>query len=73
MQKFSKWNRGYRYLLMIIEVFSKYGWIVALKDKKGETIAQAFEKIFKEGRVLEREGSQNICGPTKGKNTITTS
>ena len=50
MQKFSKWNKGYRYLLMVIDVFSKYGWIVPLKDKKGESVTEAFKTIFKEGR-----------------------
>ena len=50
MQQFSKWNKGYRYLLMVIDVFSKYGWIVPLKDKKGESVTEAFETIFKEGR-----------------------
>ena len=49
-QQFSKWNKGYRYLLMVIDVFSKYGWIVPLKDKKGESVAEAFKTIFKEGR-----------------------
>lgn len=34
MQQFSKWNKGYRYLLMVLDVFSKYGRIVPLKDKK---------------------------------------
>ena len=51
MQKFSKWNKGYRYLLMVIDVFSKFGWIVPLKDKTGETVANAFKKIFKEKRI----------------------
>ena len=50
MQKFSKWNKGYRYLLMVIGVFSKYGWIIPLKDKKGESVTEAFKTIFKEGR-----------------------
>ena len=50
MQQFSKWNKGYRYLLMVIDVFSKYGWIVPLKDKKGESVTEAFKSIFKEGR-----------------------
>ena len=50
MQQFSKWNMGYKYLLMVLDVFSKYGWIVPLKDKKGETVAEAFKTILKEGR-----------------------
>ena len=50
MQQFSKWNKGFRYLLMVLDVFSKYGWIVPLKDKKGETVVEAFKSIFKEGR-----------------------
>ena len=49
MQQLSKWNKGYKYLLMVIDIFSKYGWIVPLKDKKGETVTQAFQQIFKEG------------------------
>ena len=35
---------------MVIDVFSKYGWIMPLKDKKGETVTEAFKTIFKEGR-----------------------
>ena len=50
MQQFSKWNKGFRYLLMVLDVFSKYGWIIPLKDKKGETVTEAFKTIFKEGR-----------------------
>ena len=50
MQQFSKWNKSYRYLLMVRDLFSKYGWIVPLKDKKGETVTEAFKTIFEEGR-----------------------
>ena len=50
MQQFSKWNKGYRYLLMVLDLFSKYGWIVPLKDKKGETVIEAFKTIFEESR-----------------------
>ena len=35
---------------MVLDLFSKYGWIVPLKDKKGENVAEAFKTIFKEGR-----------------------
>ena len=53
MQQFSKWNKGYKYLLMVIDVFSKYGWIVPLKNKQGETVRKAFQSIFKDGRNPE--------------------
>ena len=32
MQQLGKWNKGYRYLLMVLDLFPKYGWIVPLKD-----------------------------------------
>ena len=35
---------------MATDVFSKYGWIRPSKDKKGETVSEAFKTIFKEGR-----------------------
>ena len=35
---------------MVLDLFSKYDWIVPLKDKKGETVTEAFKTIFKEGR-----------------------
>ena len=46
MQKFAKLNKGYRYLLTCIDIFSKYSWVISLKDKKGITIKNALEKIF---------------------------
>ena len=53
MQQFSKWNNRYKYLLMIIAILSKFGWIVSLKNKKSEIVAKAFNQIFKENRVLK--------------------
>ena len=50
MQQFRKWNKGDRYLLMVLDLFSKYGWIIPLKDEKGETVTQAFKTIFEENR-----------------------
>ena len=50
MQKFSKWNKGVKYLLMVIDVFSKYGWIKPLRDKKTESVSKAFDEIFKNSK-----------------------
>ena len=46
MQKFAKLNKGYRYLLTCIDIFSKYSWVIPLKDKKGINVKNALEKIF---------------------------
>ena len=48
MQAFSKFNRGIKYLLVVIDVFSKYGYLVPLKDKTGKSVASALKTIFKE-------------------------
>ena len=48
MQLISKFNKGFRSLLWVIDMFSKYAWVVLLKDKQGITITNAFRKIFKE-------------------------
>ena len=48
MQLISKFNKGFRFLLCVIDIFSKYAWVVPLKDKKGISIANAFQKILKE-------------------------
>ena len=48
MQLISKFNKGFRFLLCVIDIFSKYAWVVPLKDKKGITITNAFQKILKE-------------------------
>ena len=50
MGKFSKWNKGMKYLLMVIDVFSKFGWIEPLKDKRGESVSEAFKNILSSGR-----------------------
>ena len=46
MQLISKYNRGIRYLLCAIDLFSKYAFVVPLKDKKGTTIVNAFQSIL---------------------------
>ena len=48
MQLISKFNKGIRLLLCVIDIFSKYVWVIPLKNKKGVTITNAFQKYLKE-------------------------
>ena len=48
MQLISKFDKGFRFLLCVIDIFSKYAWVVPLKDRKGITITNVFQKILKE-------------------------
>ena len=48
MQLISKFNKGFRFLLCAIDIFSKYAWVIPSKDKKGVIIANAFQEIMKE-------------------------
>ena len=50
MQSLSKYNKGIKYLLCAIDLFSKYAWVVPLKDKRGITIVIAFQKVVSKGR-----------------------
>ena len=50
MQLLSKYNKGTKYLLCAIDLFSKYAWLVPLKDKRGISIVDAFQKIISKGR-----------------------
>ena len=47
MQLISKSNKGLRFLLCIIDIYSKYAWVIPLKDKKGISIFNGFQKILK--------------------------
>ena len=42
MQSLSKYNKGIKYLLCAIDLFSKYAWVISIKDKKGTSIVNAF-------------------------------
>ena len=48
MQLLSKYNKGIRFLFCVIDIFSKYAWVVPLKDKKGISIVKAFQSILKQ-------------------------
>ena len=51
MQLISTFNKGFRFLLSVIDIFSKYAWIIPMKDKKGVSIVNGFQKVLnKSGR-----------------------
>ena len=48
LQLISKFNDGFRFLLCVIEIYSKYAWVISLKDKKRILITNASQKILDE-------------------------
>ena len=63
MQLLSKFNKGFRFLLCSIDIYSKYAWVIPLKDKKSASIVDAFPKILKESnrrpnKIWVDEGSK---------------
>ena len=63
MQSLSKYNKGIKYLLCAIDLFSKYTWDVPIKNKKGISIVDAFQKYRK--NLIE---NQAMYGLTKDVN-----
>ena len=51
---YSETNDGYKYLLVVIDIFSRYAWVQPLKDKSAVEIVKAFDKIISEGRIPKR-------------------
>ena len=63
MQLISKFNKGFRFLLCVTDIFSKYAWVIPLKDKKYTSINNAFQKILdkstrKPNKIWVDEGSE---------------
>ena len=50
MQLLSKFNKGIKYLLCVIDLFSKYAFVILLKDKKGSSIVNAFQSILDQSK-----------------------
>ena len=48
IQAFSKDNKGIKYWLTVIDIFSKFVWIIPLKRETGQKVANAFSRILKE-------------------------
>ena len=57
MQSLSKYNKGIKYLLCAIDLFSKYAWVIHLKNKKGTSIVNAFQKKIQKQENLIKYGS----------------
>ena len=50
MQLLSKFDKGFRFLLCVIDIFSKYAWVIPLKDKKDISIVNGFQKILNDSK-----------------------
>ena len=70
MQSLSKYNRGIKYSLCVTDLFSKYAWVVPIKDKKLTSIVNAFKKILsdsnrKPNKIWVDQGSKFYNKPFK--------
>ena len=63
MKLISKFNKGFRFLLCVIDIFSKYTWFVLLKDKKGVTIVNASQNILDD--ASKRQSNPKDVNQTK--------
>ena len=72
MRKLSSENAGFKYILMIIDVFSKFGWVAPLKTKSGDAVKSALETIFTKitpSKIWADKGTEFYN--TKVKNLLT--
>ena len=51
MKLISKYNKGIKYLLCVIDLFSKYAWVASLKDKKRVSIVNSFQSILNSSKI----------------------
>ena len=86
MQLVSKFNKGFILLLCVIDIYSKYAWVIPLKDKKGIAITNAFQKILDESNrkpnkiwvgkgselklLLQNNGTEMYSTHNEGKSVI---
>ena len=54
ISSFTRFNKGYKFLLTCIDVFLKFAWVVSLKNKTGESLVNSFQSILDLGRSLEK-------------------
>ena len=65
MQLISKCDRGFRFLLCVIDIYSKYVWVIPLKDKKELQLVMLFKKFY-----MNRNANQKKYGLIKAVNFI---
>ena len=63
MTQLGKYNGSFKYVLLCIDILSKFVWVVALKTKQGAEVSKAFQKIFSQGR------KPKMLRTDKGKNS----
>ena len=68
MQLICIFDKGFRFLLRVIQIFSKYAWVVHLKDKKCVSIINVFQSILKKSN---RKLNKIYKGETKAANFTT--
>ena len=66
MQSLSRKNKGIKYLLCAMDLYSKYAFVIPLKDKKGTSIVNAFNKIIKQSsrkpnKIWVHQGGEKGC------------
>ena len=66
MQLISKFSEGFRFLLCVIAIFSKCARVVSLKDEKGVSIVDAFQKILDDSTELHSNRKPNKIWVDKG-------
>ena len=71
MQLISRYNKGIRYLLYVIDLFSRYAWVIPLKNKKGESIVEGFKNVLddsnrKPNKIWVDHGSEFYNNKFKG-------
>lgn len=59
-------NKGYRYILVVIDTFSKYVWAEPLENKTGDEVSKAMQKIFSKDKRIPKK-----CKQMRGKNFTT--
>ena len=65
MQSLRRKNKGIKYLLCVIDLFRKYAFVVPLKDKKGISIVNAFDKIIRQSNRRAKGTSAQHVKPNK--------